>query len=102
MGAAVARFGLCGYKSRVAFDPLVLALLLGAPLLGCPEQPGICGVHEEPARREDGGGFSCIKTEDCPLPSGELVCVTPMLEERKPCVECQDTVCIRRVPEKCR
>ena len=80
---------------------LVGASLVGASLvlLGCNDLE-VCGSHAEQVLREDGSAYRCIQAEDCPRDSRVFVCTTDVSPERE-CVKCEDSVCLRVVPESC-
>ncbi len=44
--------------------------------------------------------YRCIAPEDCPLSSRVSVCVTDVSAEEE-CIRCENTVCVRVVPEAC-
>ena len=84
---------------RPARAPLRASLVLVAALLGCNDLE-VCGSHAEQVRREDGVAYRCIQAEDCPRDSRVFVCTTDVSPERE-CVKCEDSVCLRVVPESC-
>ena len=84
------------------FARLRLPLWLGAAaagLLGCNDL-GVCGSHAEEVRQADGTAYRCIQAEDCPRASRVFVCTTDT-SPQSTCVKCEDSVCLRVVPESC-
>jgi hypothetical protein len=55
---------------------------------------------QEPVEGYDGGAFRCIKPEDCPRRSNELVC-TSTGSYVQDCVNCVNTICVRVIAERC-
>ena len=81
----------------------VSVLLLAGGLLGaCNAQPGVCGVRVEEMLRPDGGFYGCPGPEECPVTSSTYLCVTDLPLQMRPCVDCLDLRCVRRIPEPCR
>jgi hypothetical protein len=78
---------------------LLWGLGASAGLLGCNDLE-VCGSHAEEVRQVDGGAYRCIQAEDCPRASRVFVCTTDVSSERE-CVKCEDSVCLRVVPEAC-
>lgn len=60
----------------------------------------VCGAHSEQLYQEDGGIFRCTLPDDCPRPANTFVCVTDVLTDKE-CVSCDNTRCVRTIPEFC-
>lgn len=78
----------------------VLSLLVLA-LSACQPLSNVCGEHTEAVASADGGQYRCVRAEDCPRTSNVFVCTESGLVENE-CVSCEDTVCVRHIPEPCR
>ena len=61
-----------------------------------------CGrvCPEEQPLVEDGGVQRCVLSTDCLRPSGVLICSSTD-DQKRDCVACVDTRCIRFVPQVC-
>ncbi|RKH46441.1 hypothetical protein D7X55_10625 [Corallococcus sp. AB049A] len=70
-----------------------------AALLGCNDLEN-CGSTPVEITRTDGGLYRCVTSEDCPRTSRVSVCVTDVSSERE-CVRCDETRCVRLIPESC-
>jgi hypothetical protein len=68
-------------------------------LLGCNNLE-VCGSTPIDIVGRDGGVYRCVTSEDCPRTSRVSVCVTDVSPERE-CVSCEETRCVRVVPESC-
>ena len=76
------------------------ALSIAAALGGCQPSSNICGQRLETVRDDGGQPLRCIFAEDCPQPSGMIVCVTDSPYELA-CVGCDDSECTLHQPEPC-
>jgi hypothetical protein len=76
---------------------LVLAALAGFP--GCNNLE-VCGSELVTMRDSSDAIYRCIGTEDCPLSARVSACVTDVSAEEE-CIRCENTVCVRVVPEAC-
>ncbi|RKH70544.1 hypothetical protein D7W81_09270 [Corallococcus aberystwythensis] len=73
--------------------------VVAAGLLGCNDLEN-CGSTAVDITRTDGGLYRCVTSEDCPRTSRVSVCVTDVSSERE-CVRCEETHCVRLIPEAC-
>ncbi|NOK32866.1 hypothetical protein D7W79_09420 [Corallococcus exercitus] len=73
--------------------------VVAAGLLGCNDLEN-CGSTSVDITRTDGGLYRCVTSEDCPRTSRVSVCVTDVSSERE-CVRCDETRCVRLIPESC-
>ncbi|WP_369414447.1 hypothetical protein [Corallococcus soli] len=73
--------------------------VVSAMLLGCNNLES-CGSTSVDITRTDGSLYRCVTSEDCPRTSRVSVCVTDVSSERE-CVRCDETRCVRLIPESC-
>jgi hypothetical protein len=78
---------------------LAAVAFVAAGLLGCNNLES-CGSTAVDITRTDGGLYRCVTAEDCPRTSRVSVCVTDVSSERE-CVRCDETRCVRLIPESC-
>lgn len=72
---------------------LVALSLMAAGCFPCPQQ--------RPLAAPDGGVIACVRSSDCLVEAGTLVC-TQTQDRLYECIECRDNQCVRWVPEACR
>ncbi|WP_224368009.1 hypothetical protein [Hyalangium versicolor] len=77
----------------------VLAAAVAAASLGCNDIE-VCGSRQESLADTDGGVYRCATAEDCPRSSRVSVCVTDVSPQQE-CVKCQQTNCLKVIPEAC-
>jgi len=70
-----------------------------AGLAGCNNLE-VCGSELVPMRDSADALYRCIGPEDCPLSARVSACVTDVSAEEE-CIRCENTVCVRVVPEAC-
>ena len=83
---------------RASPGAVLAAALLGC-LFGCNDLE-VCGSHSEQVLQDGGAPYRCIQSEDCPRASRVFVCTTDT-SPQSTCVKCEDSVCLRVVPESC-
>lgn len=57
--------------------------------------------QSRPIPAPDGGVIACVRSADCLVEAGTLVC-TMELDRSSGCIECRDAQCVRWTPEACR
>ncbi len=72
---------------------------VSAGLLACNDIE-VCGSKQENLLSAAGGSYRCATAEDCPRSSRVSVCVTDVSPQQE-CVRCDQTVCVRVIPEAC-
>ncbi|RJS20169.1 hypothetical protein DRW03_20675 [Corallococcus sp. H22C18031201] len=82
---------------RAGFGALAVVCVSG--LLGCNDLE-VCGSTPIDIDRSDGGVYRCVTSEDCPRTSRVSLCVSDVSPQRE-CVRCEETRCVRIVPEAC-
>ena len=66
-------------------------LFLGCEKI-CPRPEQLTGL--------DGGPSRCVQNTDCPRPSSVLVC-GENLDEKRDCIACVESNCVRYHPDAC-
>lgn len=67
---------------------------------GCRPYDNVCGEQVEEVRTPEGEVARCVRSEDCPRTGTVQVCIDDGLPSET-CVRCEDSRCMRHVPEPC-
>ena len=79
-----------------------MAFLAAAVLAaGCYPASNVCDERIEPMVDESGAEVRCARAEDCPMATQTYVCTQTELPQFD-CVSCEETRCVRHIPEPCR
>jgi hypothetical protein len=92
-----------GYNSRPVRTRIgALVLAAAAGLFGCDTPSDEACASPQVVRVMDAQGdvYRCTASEDCPRSSRVSLCVTDTSSFEE-CIRCQDTQCVRIIPETC-